>query len=307
MQIAEQSVRAPHATPATPFVPIRFRAAEDFKSRPNYRDDLDHLQHKLHRIIGDYSFPKSAQIRCGLKECRTKHWHGGYVVETVDGLETNIGADCGKKYFSVNWGDLQTAFDKAAADRDLREWLQELLGRRSSLLSRAESASRTLVTLSARIQELEQKIRKEPLVNDEFARVVQAGGIIRVERAMSRDAAAAANIRQDQRSFWETIGRVQFLGALGCGAHIRDLLHVAVPSIQWLSEENLKGLDARGRREKSKTIDHATFILTAAEEQIETAKGFLEPGNIRELAKLPVRRPNERARRILQQLAAYSG
>ena len=73
--------------------PIRFSLFEEFSSRPKWQDGVDAGQHKPMRIIGDYSFPKSKEIKCGLKSCRRPHMNG-YVIETADGIETHIGNRC---------------------------------------------------------------------------------------------------------------------------------------------------------------------------------------------------------------------
>lgn len=94
---------------------VRLESWEDIQGRVGYSDDLDPAQQKLSSIIGQYAF--SAQIRCGLSNCKTPH-NRGYLVVTQSGRETNIGKDCGKRYFGVEFENLATTFD-----RDLREKL----------------------------------------------------------------------------------------------------------------------------------------------------------------------------------------
>src|SRR5882724_11249527 len=89
--------------------PIRFSSADEFKTRAAWRDGVDPAQHKPAKIIGDYAFAKTEALPCGLKSCRTKHQYG-YVIRTEDGLETHIGRHCGKRYFGVQWGEIQSVF-----------------------------------------------------------------------------------------------------------------------------------------------------------------------------------------------------
>ena len=79
---------------------VRLESWADIEGRPGYSDNLDPSQHKLSAILGQYAF--SAQIRCGLSNCHTPH-HRGYLVVTQSGRETNIGKDCGKTYFGVDF------------------------------------------------------------------------------------------------------------------------------------------------------------------------------------------------------------
>lgn len=94
---------------------VRLESWQDIQGRAGYSDNLDPAQQKLSSIIGQYAF--SAQIRCGLSNCKTPH-NRGYLVVTQSGRETNIGKDCGKRYFGVEFENLATTFD-----RDLREKL----------------------------------------------------------------------------------------------------------------------------------------------------------------------------------------
>ncbi len=95
---------------------VRLECWDDIEGRPGYSGDLDPSQHKLSGIIGQYRF--GAQIRCGLSNCHTPHNHG-YLVVTQSGLETNIGKDCGRRYFGVDFETME-----AAHLRDMREKLE---------------------------------------------------------------------------------------------------------------------------------------------------------------------------------------
>lgn len=94
---------------------VRLESWDDIEGRPGYSNELDPSQHKLSSIIGQYAF--QAQIRCGLSNCHTPH-NRGYLVVTQSGRETNIGKDCGKRYFGVDFENLAVRFD-----RDMREKL----------------------------------------------------------------------------------------------------------------------------------------------------------------------------------------
>lgn len=94
---------------------VRLESWEDIEGRAGYSNELDPAQHKLSSIIGQYAF--QAQIRCGLSNCHTPH-NRGYLVVTQSGRETNIGKDCGKRYFGVDFENLAVRFD-----RDMREKL----------------------------------------------------------------------------------------------------------------------------------------------------------------------------------------
>ncbi len=90
----------------------------DIETRPGFVKDLDPTAHKLKSIIGRYVF--SDRIRCGLSNCHTPHAKG-YIVVTEDGHETNIGKDCGKTYFGVDFEILSGQFERDLAASQNRE------------------------------------------------------------------------------------------------------------------------------------------------------------------------------------------
>lgn len=94
---------------------------DEIESRAGFVKDLDPEAHKLAAIIGRYQFKD--KIPCGLSNCHTPH-RKGYIVATKDGLETNIGKDCGFTYFGVDFGTLSAKFDRDVTEKQNRERLQ---------------------------------------------------------------------------------------------------------------------------------------------------------------------------------------
>ena len=107
------------------------------ESRPGFIKDLDPSQHVLKAIIGRYVFPD--KIRCGLSNCHTPHAKG-YLVVTADGHETNIGKDCGSRYFGVDFDELSRRFDRDLLDTENRERL-------TNFSFRSEELERRIVSL----------------------------------------------------------------------------------------------------------------------------------------------------------------
>ena len=99
---------------------IQIESWSDIESRPGFVMNLDPTAHKLKAIIGRYVFPD--RIRCGLSNCHTPHAKG-YIVVTEDGHETNIGKDCGKTYFGVDFENMSRQFDRNLEDFQNRELL----------------------------------------------------------------------------------------------------------------------------------------------------------------------------------------
>lgn len=94
---------------------------EDIESRPGFVYDLNPADHNLEAIIGRYLFKE--MIKCGLSNCHTPH-SKGYIITTKEGLSTNIGKDCGKNYFGVDFEDLSKKFDRDITEKENRTRLE---------------------------------------------------------------------------------------------------------------------------------------------------------------------------------------
>jgi hypothetical protein len=90
----------------------------DIEERPGFNGSLNPTEHQLEAIIGRYAFRD--YVPCGLSDCHTPHGKG-YIVMTKDGQETNIGKDCGRKYFGVDFETLSAQFDRDLQEKEYRE------------------------------------------------------------------------------------------------------------------------------------------------------------------------------------------
>lgn len=102
---------------------VRVESWEDITSRPGFDGNLDPANHELASIIGQYGFRD--RVPCGLSNCHTPHQRG-FIVVTKDGRETNIGKDCGKHYFGVDFETLSAKFTLDMREKDYRERLSLL-------------------------------------------------------------------------------------------------------------------------------------------------------------------------------------
>jgi hypothetical protein len=99
---------------------IRVETWDDITTRPGFNGDLNPNEHKLESIIGRYAFKE--RVPCGLSNCHTPHGLG-YIVVTKDGQETNIGKDCGKTYFGVDFLTMSNKFDRDITEKENRDRL----------------------------------------------------------------------------------------------------------------------------------------------------------------------------------------
>ena len=99
---------------------INVESWEEIESRPGFVPNLDPAAHKLEAIIGRYLFKD--KIKCGLSNCHTPHGKG-YIVKTKEGALTNIGKDCGKTYFGVDFEDLSKKFERDITEKENKQRL----------------------------------------------------------------------------------------------------------------------------------------------------------------------------------------
>lgn len=88
---------------------VRITTWDDIYKMSGYTDSLDPKKEKLKQVINKYELPNKG--RCGLSNCRTPH-NIGCIVETESGSLTNLGNDCGKKYFGENFTSLSNKLSK---------------------------------------------------------------------------------------------------------------------------------------------------------------------------------------------------
>lgn len=99
---------------------VKVDSWEEITSLAGFTPNLDPKNHKLESIKGRYIFRE--KINCGLSNCHTPHAKG-YIVETKDGAITNIGKDCGKAYFGVDFETLSNQFNRLSTEIENRELL----------------------------------------------------------------------------------------------------------------------------------------------------------------------------------------
>lgn len=133
-------------------------------SRERFTSPLDFFDDGNGRSFGSIVAPyhlSGEMIKCGIKTCRTPHWHG-YIITTSDNLETNIGKDCGKKHFKADFTAEMKRHD-ALYERKLK------IERIISLKKEAPAMLRQLTDLQSQYMKLKSmrfKLRGRLSAND---------------------------------------------------------------------------------------------------------------------------------------------
>lgn len=100
---------------------VRVASWDEIEQLPGFTFGIDPTEHKLSQIIGSYAFLD--RHPCGLSTCRQPHGNG-YVATTVAGLVTNLGKDCGKTHFGLDWTVERKRFDAEVSKQLNKEQLR---------------------------------------------------------------------------------------------------------------------------------------------------------------------------------------
>lgn len=277
---------------------LRFEHPSQWRERSGWRERINLSEHNLARIVGGYHLSKDLWQHCGL--CNTEHGRG-YVVATTEGLETQIGKDCGLKYLGARFEELEQQFTVALEAQDRMKRLRELLVQKSDMLSRAQQAMQECDRAAAAVANFKHKIDREPTLTDVFRKAISADGSVFVDYRVSDNEFEMTR----QRYRREVVGRIDGHGAASLKSPKPLIQGLVLPLLHSLTEETLSGLTSRGLVAKSKEANEATDILIDADAYVALSKRFTARRNWQAFASAfgPDRlKTNDRGRRILQQL-----
>lgn len=260
---------------------VRVETWEDITQRPGFTGNLDPTAQELSKIIGQYAFQN--MIPCGLSNCHTLHTRG-YLVATKLGRETNIGKDCGKNYFGVDFVDMAAQFDRDMRDKEARERLWNLSFRLDQLkttikdIREGERGADWMHRTSRQLVEVGKRV--PPSVVRRLATMVKTGSPTLIKE---REATAHEHEMEEARTgrsirpplfITENIADISGLQALDQANDLRKILIIDL-------EENFKvfellNIDAMTSRELAKWSKWAGTV----EQRIEAARKSMEIGFI---------------------------
>lgn len=103
---------------------IKVETWQEIEELPGFTKDIDPKQYELKEIIGRYLFKD--YIKCGLSSCHTPHGKG-YIVTTKTGPITNIGRNCGKNHFGVEFEELSKVLETEIRIKTYRDTIGSFL------------------------------------------------------------------------------------------------------------------------------------------------------------------------------------
>lgn len=267
---------------------------DDILIRPTFKVGLDPDKHELKSIIGRYVFRD--QVPCGLSSCRKPH-NKGYVVTTKDSLETNIGKDCGSKYFGIDF-DLQAKqFEKDLAAKENREMLwnfyfrtEELEAKILSLRESVKGANWVSRHCNALLNPPSVPVVVFRKLND-LAK--QKTTLLTISREVTSEEFERMSVASGQTLKWpqyvdEPIAEIQGIEALYQENNLRELLvngieenlkSFKIQQIDLLNDEKLKFW-----KKWAMSVD---LILEKAELAVAKGRILLTKANLQPLFSLP--------------------
>lgn len=280
----------------------RIDSWDDVLARPGFVTDVDPRTVTLKSIIGSYSF--ASFLPCGLSTCHTPHGRG-YLVTTSDGHETNIGKDCGKKYFSVEFVQMAKVFNRELRAQDQREAIAAFQHKIPSVESRL-----------AEVKDGEHGahwVRKNALVLTGDA-VGLAGGVVHMVRRLVKQRSGAITVdrvatpdeaermrAQGQRGgvgviyVTDTIGQLDGITVLYPESDFRELLVERMRPLDIIKSANVADLSNSDLRRMSKWIEDIEPALARAEALVATGRRLLTQKNIQQLARFAHDKQERRA------------
>jgi hypothetical protein len=269
---------------------VRIESWNDVLEMAGFTVDIDPEAAKLKSIIGSYAFKDF--IKCGLASCHQPHGKG-YLVELADGRVTNIGQDCGKTYFSVNFEEMRVVFDRETRAKERRETLVSLqhqlpaIEERIRLLKDTPFSGtwvhRLSQSLTGATTELPSEVTSlvKKLVRARSGRLTQQ----RVATKEERERLQASGQRLEKETYVEDlIGQLDGIAALYPENDLRELLVKKLRGeLDELVLADVDQLDDRSLTRLAKWSEEIEPTLIKAAEVIGLGQRLFLQANIRQL------------------------
>jgi hypothetical protein len=180
---------------------------------------LDPSDHELEKIVGQYL--QKGEVACGLSDCREPH-RRGYIVATTTGNLTNIGKDCGRKYFGVDFEEHAKRFDRDVAESGYRRSLSSFLFQIDEIDAKiAQLRAHGIQVIHRQLQMLRDRSKgcPEPVLRALGDMVKRGDGRLETQREATTDELAALDAAAGKpvkrpHYFVETVGHIRAIRAL---------------------------------------------------------------------------------------------
>lgn len=273
---------------------IRVENWEEIQSRPGFSTEINPANQTLKAIIGRYAFRE--KIRCGLSNCHTPHAKG-YIVVTDKGLETNIGKDCGKTYFGVDFDTLSRQFDRDITEKENRERLysfsfgiDELREKIASLREKKNGAD--WVHKKTRSLLIPNQGCPTEVINRLHQMAKARQHVLTMPREATKEeieSIEASSRRRPSRPYFldEPVANIAGIEALYPENDLRTLLVLQLEEkIKLFENENISSMSYESLRNWCSWVDSIESSITQAKSIIEIGNKLLAIDNLNSFTKI---------------------
>lgn len=260
----------------------------DVTARTNFSSDVDLKDKHLHKIIGSYELKEKRT--CGLTSCRTPH-NKGFIVITDDGVETNIGGDCGFKYFNIKFNNLTQEFIRNLTHEQRKIALVKAKARIDEWRLKADALKGGVKNIDWAIKLIEDI--KNPLVIGRFAstdlkRMASVPtNVVTVSRVSDERESDIQEIfnkhytEDGENLVEEQIGTIAHIDCLIPQYELRNIFYMSVTKVlKELTAAHPNKITSPAMSILLRKVDAIDYNLRLAEERLEIARDFLTKDNL---------------------------
>jgi hypothetical protein len=273
------------------------RSWDDIVEQSGYVPTLDtkgeRPEDMLKDVIGRYYLGN--KIQCGLSTCRRPHFKG-YIVSVKDGRITNIGKDCGTKYFGVGFTEMSRQLDKSAEEHENRDYLHSFKNKIPSIetqIIKLRTQARGADWAIREIKSFDNTAGTPREVLKELEALKRNGGIIYKDRMLTHaeieDRAAIQSISVDDVDQYERIevAKIAQVDVLDNGDKLRRLLAVdLIPGLSLLTKADIDSLNRKDLKELAKWASEVEDKFQSAIKIVANANRFFSAENLLPLTEL---------------------
>lgn len=272
---------------------VKVEGWEEIQSLPGFISDLNPAEHKLESIIGRYAFKD--KINCGLSNCHRPHGKG-YIVKTQPGLLTNIGKDCGKTHFGVDFETLSRKFDRDVTEAQNRDLLwsfslqiDDLEAKVADIRHRTHGAD----WINKKLSQLQTPGSSPEEVRRKLSDMVKArSGSLSCPREATDseiETREATQGRKIPRPYFidEHVANIAGIEALYPENNLRGLLVLGLEeNIKAFKEKEIDSLTYEDLRRWTKWVSSVEATLEKAAKALAHGNAFLSPANLEPFLKV---------------------
>ena len=260
---------------------VEIKTWEDVNTRPKYKSKIDPLTVTLEQIIGQYFLEPQ---HCGIKSCNRSH-NRGYLVSCSGGVETNIGKDCGFKYFGVKFQEMEGQFNRDFNAKRHREALSvfrsQLDGWEKTISFLRDGDKQGLWCVDA-VHHHATKAHSAPILASLASRAKRGDGeIYREEMLDSEEWEVERQAGGKSRYRQVFVGRINGIGALSSYKRLKTLLqkHLGT-SVEAFRELDIDSLEIQDLAYWDRWSKGMEGRINEVREIITDCNRYLTPANL---------------------------